>query len=881
MQWPEGHWQSADYFSAPFDQSAHSARAGSSGGENAPPTPADGVFAAPHMTPAGMAPPMGTPHAGHAGAMHHGGGGITPMSLGPLSTPSLGRPLTPAMGSLVEEYPVALNPGAMYGQSALTPPNFEDLLRSPSFVKNEPPPPQVPLTMSAMASGASIGVDPSIAHATPINMTMAPAHQIVPPQPLQADEEEFPPAAPQRSGAPGAGGPQGYDYEEQPAPNAGEGGAEEDEAGGDEGAAEDDGDYEEQQNKAASRPPRSTGRRASSGPQVNMRLTKQIANRAARNSPAGAGIPRSVIPSVATLELSSYKLCKYRKYEVRMSIQRTWRQDNGLSEIDILQALIGSKCCKLGTSQPVSCDRCACDQVVTLSATTQWPVRRDGSETETYLCAIQSKCTSSRDHLRSSLVLLIDNLPFPVPLTTEPFVLLARDKSGMRARGSGGPRGEYDDASPQEPPPGGVRGGPGAAAAQQKAARRSRAAGEHKEHRDEQTSRNRRRTGLEDASVVAPPPAQMSDESPAAPSASAAAVAPLLPPLPGGAQQLQQLQQLQQQQQQQQPGTAGSSPSSTIVSPSGMSLKCRQPVVTGPAIKFGVDLTTLLPEASVATALKREKEEPGSAPGAGAPGGGQQGATGTPNQSVQIKQSPSVQPLNAPVGGCTDPTDWGSGMPSSCQEFVTCASAAVPQIARALIQSEGLRAFLKEGQVSQEQLQEAREHSLEASQEGCSATPAAPAPDPTSAACAAAAAAGLGEIFGGPPAGSAAPTPQQGIFGLVPGQQQQQQADGGQPVPTVVVRLLQLKCGTDAQERIVGESRSLLQGMPGFVKQCHHDLGSGLYVTISTYCSAQDVATCDSVLGQFLRNKLPGRPNPLATDLISSGLMAVMAECRN
>ena len=130
----------------------------------------------------------------------------------------------------------------------------------------------------------------------------------------------------------------------------------------------------------------------------------------------------------ATLELSSYKLCKYRKYEVRLTVPKKWRVDRGLSEVDLLQALLSAKCCRLGSSTEVGCERCAVDRVVVLTATTQWPIRQENNDLETYVCAIQSKCTSSRDHLHSQVVLLITSLPFAQPLTSEAFGLLARDK---------------------------------------------------------------------------------------------------------------------------------------------------------------------------------------------------------------------------------------------------------------------------------------------------------------------------------------------------------------------------------------------------------------------------------------------------------------------
>lgn len=672
MQWPEGHWQSSDYFSASTSFEAAQRQTDPS----ATPDAFGGSIPQLMMPP----PPPPTLSLAQAQAQAQAHAAQCTAQGGPAS-----------MGS-VEEMASALSSA----YPALTPSNLEDFLRSPQIGTSKAEP-QVPLTMNGLGSAVvPICVDPSLAaHATPSAPQPLAPSQLVPTAPLAGTESE-------------------------------------------DGAELSSGTYDEHPRKR----PRARPAGSPSPRGVNSQLQQAIMqHQRSTRSPAGAGAPRSVIPSVATLELSSYKLCKYRKYEVRMTITRQWRTENRLSEIDILQALIGAKCCKLGTSQAVACDRCSCDQVVTLSATTQWPVRRDGSESETYLCAIQSRCTSSRDHLRSSLVLLIDNLPFPVPLTTEPFVLLARDKSGMRARGS-----QSDSVSFATP------SAPG----------KKRARG-HQSPDDGNTGEESEGSQPLMGIQQAPPPPQSQP----------------------------QLHLTQQQQQ-----------LNDFLSPTG--IRYRLPVVPGPAIKFGLDSTMMLPEASMTPAFKKEEPQQSPVPG---------------------NLPPQAQGIRA------DPSEWGSGTPNSCKEFLACASGAVPSIAQALIQSEGLKAFIKDGYVSQDVL---KGHASSAFDSGSLSS------------------------------------------GL-----QDRNADEEKSA-IVIVRLLMLKMAPEAKAKFIDATNDVLHEVPGFVRQCHHDLqGGGLIVTITTYVSQQDVAACDNLFYQFVRNKIPNKPNPLNTDLMASGLLTIMAECKN
>jgi len=132
---------------------------------------------------------------------------------------------------------------------------------------------------------------------------------------------------------------------------------------------------------------------------------------------------------VCKLELSSTKLFKFRRHFVTFKVKRSWRLDHNLTEPDIFNALLTARCCLLGSDTEAACKKCKCSPVVVLSATEQHPTYDASTDIETYECAIQSRCTSSRDHLKSSLVLVINKIPSKPDIASNPFVLHARDKS--------------------------------------------------------------------------------------------------------------------------------------------------------------------------------------------------------------------------------------------------------------------------------------------------------------------------------------------------------------------------------------------------------------------------------------------------------------------
>jgi len=134
------------------------------------------------------------------------------------------------------------------------------------------------------------------------------------------------------------------------------------------------------------------------------------------------------------LIVSSDKLCKFRKYKVELLVSHSWRLGKGIPEAAMVEGLSCAVCCKANTLETVSCGLCACDSVVSLSSVLTKPDINTVTDTEIYTCLITSRCTSSRNHLKSPLTLVITSVPGIGPVQSNPFSLLARDKNNAQRR---------------------------------------------------------------------------------------------------------------------------------------------------------------------------------------------------------------------------------------------------------------------------------------------------------------------------------------------------------------------------------------------------------------------------------------------------------------
>jgi len=190
---------------------------------------------------------------------------------------------------------------------------------------------------------------------------------------------------------------------------------------------------------AAARPPAVMDQKALEAPptQSPSPMSPSTRKRNARRPPPLHLSPRNTELEPVDVPMSSFKLvvgaqklCKFRRYNVTLTIPKAWRIERGLSESKVMSALLEAKCCRAGTSVIAGCPRCKCQPVVSLFAMSKWPQAGNVSDgNETYSCCIRTRCSSSRDHLKSSLTLVLDGLPLSECIVSNSFVLLARDKT--------------------------------------------------------------------------------------------------------------------------------------------------------------------------------------------------------------------------------------------------------------------------------------------------------------------------------------------------------------------------------------------------------------------------------------------------------------------
>lgn len=133
------------------------------------------------------------------------------------------------------------------------------------------------------------------------------------------------------------------------------------------------------------------------------------------------------------------RLFKFRKYEAVLLVPRQWSHTARLSDSDIVRSLLSAKCrlAKSPMGSSLSCPRCRADPVVLVSAASRVPPKRDqDTEMDSFEFTLRPRCSSSRDHLKGPLVLVLDDLPLTHPLVGPTFHLMAREKPAACAPAS-------------------------------------------------------------------------------------------------------------------------------------------------------------------------------------------------------------------------------------------------------------------------------------------------------------------------------------------------------------------------------------------------------------------------------------------------------------
>eukprot|EP00727_Mastigamoeba_balamuthi_P004390 m51a1_g1395 hypothetical protein (318) ;mRNA; f:482633-484084 len=127
------------------------------------------------------------------------------------------------------------------------------------------------------------------------------------------------------------------------------------------------------------------------------------------------------------LSLSSRVLHRYRAFTALLLLRTRWRTDRRLSQAEVAAALLGARCCRPGTLVAVECRACEGVLDVYESEEEQERLRRElPAGIELYAVGVRTRCTSSRKHVGSAMLVLAAELLPGTVVVSERFAIYAR-----------------------------------------------------------------------------------------------------------------------------------------------------------------------------------------------------------------------------------------------------------------------------------------------------------------------------------------------------------------------------------------------------------------------------------------------------------------------
>eukprot|EP00727_Mastigamoeba_balamuthi_P010137 m51a1_g5746 putative protein tyrosine kinase (1072) ;mRNA; f:1170442-1177724 len=174
--------------------------------------------------------------------------------------------------------------------------------------------------------------------------------------------------------------------------------------------------------------------------------------------------PAALSPPVATLSTS--RVLKFRHFSLCLEMGAVFARR--FSEFEVMRAGLGAKC-RREDDPSRNINSCFCSsgkRIVEVGISTKSSfgptISADGQKITYTFDACKSNCSSSRDHHKSRLVLVVDDLPGCDPIFTTPFVLQAREKqrTPSSARKQSSPGGPDEASRVRESPPEEVAGHP-------------------------------------------------------------------------------------------------------------------------------------------------------------------------------------------------------------------------------------------------------------------------------------------------------------------------------------------------------------------------------------------------------------------------------------
>eukprot|EP00727_Mastigamoeba_balamuthi_P004213 m51a1_g1379 hypothetical protein (315) ;mRNA; f:446930-447940 len=127
------------------------------------------------------------------------------------------------------------------------------------------------------------------------------------------------------------------------------------------------------------------------------------------------------------LSLSSRVLHRHKVFSALLLLRTHWRADRHLSQADVSTALLRARCCVPDTLAAVHCS--SCGDVLSVSRNPEEQERLRGlipSGIELYAVTVRTRCTSSRKHVGSAMLVLAAQLVPGVPIVSDRFAIYAR-----------------------------------------------------------------------------------------------------------------------------------------------------------------------------------------------------------------------------------------------------------------------------------------------------------------------------------------------------------------------------------------------------------------------------------------------------------------------
>ena len=153
-------------------------------------------------------------------------------------------------------------------------------------------------------------------------------------------------------------------------------------------------------------------------------------------------VPVKALP-LAQLTVSTQKIFKFRTFSVFLELNSAYVRKQRLTPEDILKAGLSAKCCKENAPgiDIFCCQVCnPKKRVIDLSVSNQqvFGPRKTDYGTEIYTFdTCKTNCSSSRDHHKSNICVVIDSLPGAGTIISPPLVLQAREKQQSLSKSKG------------------------------------------------------------------------------------------------------------------------------------------------------------------------------------------------------------------------------------------------------------------------------------------------------------------------------------------------------------------------------------------------------------------------------------------------------------